>query len=161
MTEGHRWQSGWNYTGFFGGGQTGQYLRRRAESVHFTVGGEPVGQAARRAAAGAALLAQYARRHLTSEGKLLLEYVSHALGLLQSGEEKLAAVAAAADRRADHRRERHGDEDVSSLAARGVPSGLSRHPHPDFKWHESMVLDYLHAGQVDIAFASDVGPGGL
>ena len=28
---------------------------------------------------------------LTSEGKLLLEYVSHALGLLQSGEEKIAA----------------------------------------------------------------------
>ena len=28
---------------------------------------------------------------LTSEGKLRLEYVSHALGLLQSGEEKIAA----------------------------------------------------------------------
>ena len=28
--------------------------------------------------------------YLTSEGKLLHEYISHALGLIQSGEEKLA-----------------------------------------------------------------------
>ena len=48
--------------------------------------------------------------YLTSEGKLLQEYISHALGLIQSGE-------AAFDGRVDHWGQRHGDEDVSSVPA--------------------------------------------
>ena len=92
---------------------------------------------------------------LTSEGKLLLEYVSHALGLLQSGEEKIAAS----------RQLLTGELIIG--ASDTVPKTylLSRleafhKDYPDIRIRilngtTSMVLDYLHAGQVDIAFASE------
>ena len=80
---------------------------------------------------------------LTSEGKLLLEYVSHALDLLQSGEEKIAAS----------RQLLTGELIIGRLEA-------FHKDYPDIRIRilngtTSMVLDYLHAGQVDIAFASE------
>ena len=71
--------------------------------------------------------------YLTSEGKLLQEYISHALGLIQSGEEKLAQSRQllTGELIIGYR-----DEDVSSFAPGGVSSGLPRYPHPDFKRHK-------------------------
>ena len=92
---------------------------------------------------------------LTSEGKLLLEYVSHALGLLQSGEEKIAAS----------RQLLTGELIISASDTVTKTYLLSRleafhKDYPDIRIRilngtTSMVLDYLHAGQVDIAFASE------
>ena len=92
---------------------------------------------------------------LTSEGKLLLEYVSHALGLLQSGEEKIAAS----------RQLLTGELIIGASDTVTKTYLLSRleafhQDYPDIRIRilngtTSMVLDYLHAGQVDIAFASE------
>ena len=92
---------------------------------------------------------------LTSEGKLLLEYVSHALGLLQSGEEKIAAS----------RELMTGELIIGASDTVTKTYLLSRleafhKDYPDIRIRilngtTSMVLDYLHAGQVDIAFASE------
>ena len=92
---------------------------------------------------------------LTSEGKLLLEYVSHALGLLQSGEEKIAAS----------RQPLTGELIIGASDTVTKTYLLSRleafhKDYPDIRIRilngtTSMVLDYLHAGQVDIAFASE------
>ena len=92
---------------------------------------------------------------LTSEGKLLLEYVSHALGLLQSGEEKIAAS----------RQLLTGELIIGASDTVTKTYLLSRleafhKDYPDIRIRilngtTSMVLDYLHAGQVDIAFASE------
>ena len=91
----------------------------------------------------------------TSEGKLLLEYVSHALGLLQSGEEKIAAS----------RQLLTGELIIGASDTVTKTYLLSRleafhKDYPDIRIRilngtTSMVLDYLHAGQVDIAFASE------
>lgn len=92
---------------------------------------------------------------LTSEGKLLLEYVSHALDLLQSGEEKIAAS----------RQLLTGELIIGASDTVTKTYLLSRleafhKDYPDIRIRilngtTSMVLDYLHAGQVDIAFASE------
>ena len=92
---------------------------------------------------------------LTSEGNLLLEYVSHALGLLQSGEEKIAAS----------RQLLTGELIIGASDTVTKTYLLSRleafhKDYPDIRIRilngtTSMVLDYLHAGQVDIAFASE------
>ena len=92
---------------------------------------------------------------LTSEGKLLLEYVSHALGLLRSGEEKIAAS----------RQLFTGELIIGASDTVTKTYLLSRleafhRDYPDIRIRilngtTSMVLDYLHAGQVDIAFASE------
>lgn len=92
---------------------------------------------------------------LTSEGKLLLEYVSHALGLLRSGEEKIAAS----------RQLLTGELIIGASDTVTKTYLLSRleafhKDYPDIRIRilngtTSMVLDYLHAGQVDIAFASE------
>ena len=92
---------------------------------------------------------------LTSEGKLLLEYVSHALGLLQSGEEKIAAS----------RQLLTGELIIGASDTVTKTYLLSRleafhKDYPDIRIRilngtTSMVLDYLHAGQVDIAFARE------
>ena len=92
---------------------------------------------------------------LTSEGKLLLEYVSHALGLLQSGEEKIAAS----------RQLLTGELIIGASDTVTKTYLLSRleafhKDYPDIRIRilngtTSMVLDNLHAGQVDIAFASE------
>ena len=92
---------------------------------------------------------------LTSEGKLLLEYVSNALGLLQSGEEKIAAS----------RQLLTGELIIGASDTVTKTYLLSRleafhKDYPDIRIRilngtTSMVLDYLHAGQVDIAFASE------
>ena len=92
---------------------------------------------------------------LTGEGKLLLEYVSHALGLLQSGEEKIAAS----------RQLLTGELIIGASDTVTKTYLVSRleafhKDYPDIRIRilngtTSMVLDYLHAGQVDIAFASE------
>ena len=92
---------------------------------------------------------------LTSEGKLLLEYVSHALGLLQSGEEKIAAS----------RQLLTGELIIGASDTVTKTYLLSRleafhKDYPDIRIRilngtTSLVLDNLHAGQVDIAFASE------
>ena len=98
--------------------------------------------------------------YLTSEGKLLQEYISHALGLIQSGEEKLAQsrqlltgelIIGASD-----------TVTKTSLAPGGVPSGLPRYPHPDFKRHEphGAQLSARRAGGHRLCKRRS-GPGGL
>ncbi len=90
---------------------------------------------------------------LTSED--LLDTVSHALGLLQSGEEKIAAS----------RQLLTGELIIGASDTVTKTYLLSRleafhKDYPDIRIRilngtTSMVLDYLHAGQVDIAFASE------
>ena len=92
---------------------------------------------------------------LTSEGKLLLDYVSHGLGLIQCGEEKLA----------QSRQLLTGELIIGASDTVTKTYLLSRleafhKDYPDIRIRilngtTSMVLDYLHAGQVDIAFASE------
>ena len=92
--------------------------------------------------------------YLTSEGKLLQEYISHALGLIQSGEEKLA----------QSRQLLTGELIIGASDTVTKTYLLSRleafhRDYPDIRIRilngtSHMVLNYLHAGQVDIAFAS-------
>ena len=92
---------------------------------------------------------------LTSEGKMLLDYVSHGLGLIQCGEEKLA----------QSRQLLTGELIIGASDTVTKTYLLSRleafhKDYPDIRIRilngtTSMVLDYLHAGQVDIAFASE------
>lgn len=93
---------------------------------------------------------------LTSEGQTLLEYVTHALGLLQSGEEKLA----------QSRELLTGELIIGASDTVTKTYLLSRleafhRDYPDIRIRilngtSRMVLDYLHSGQVDIAFASEM-----
>lgn len=93
--------------------------------------------------------------HLTSEGKTLLEYVSHALGLIQSGEEKLA----------QSRQLLTGELIIGASDTVTKTYLLSRleafhRDYPDIRIRilngtSQMVLEYLHGGQVDIAFATE------
>ena len=92
---------------------------------------------------------------LTSEGQLLLEYVKRALGLLENGEEKLSQVRqllageltiGASDtvtRTFLLPRLEAFHKEYPSIRIR-ILNGTTR-----------MVLDLLHAGQVDLAFASE------
>ena len=93
---------------------------------------------------------------LTREGQLLLEYVGRALSLIENGEEKL--------------------QQVRELAAGELTIGASdtvtktyllpkleafHKAYPDIRIRilngtTKMVLDYLRAGQVDVAFASEM-----
>ena len=98
---------------------------------------------------------------LTSEGKLLLDYVSHGLGLIRSGEEKLA----------QSRQLMTGELIIGASDTVTKTYLLSRLEsfHRDYpairirilNGTSSMVLDYLRAGQVDIAFASEPEDAGL
>lgn len=93
--------------------------------------------------------------HLTSEGQMLLEYVTHALGLIQSGEEKIAQA----------RELLTGELIIGASDTVTKTYLLSRleafhKAYPDIRIRilngtSQMVLEYLHAGQVDIAFASE------
>ena len=92
---------------------------------------------------------------LTSEGKMLLDYVSHGLGLIQCGEEKLAQsrqlltgelIIGASDTVTKTylvSRLEAFHQNYPAIQIR-ILNGTSQ-----------MVLDYLHARQVDIAFASE------
>ena len=92
---------------------------------------------------------------LTSEGRTLLEYVTRALGLIQNGEEKLA----------QSRQLLTGELIIGASDTVTKTYLVSRleafhKAYPDIRIRilngtTSMVLDYLHAGQVDIAFASE------
>lgn len=92
---------------------------------------------------------------LTAEGELLEEYVSRALGMLETGEDKLAQtrqllagelVLGASDT-------------VTKTYLLNRLEGFHK-AHPDIRIRilngtSQMVLDYLASGAVDIAFASD------
>ena len=92
---------------------------------------------------------------LTSEGQTLLEYVTHALGLIQSGEEKIA----------QSRELLTGELIIGASDTVTKTYLLSRlesfhRDYPDIRIRilngtSRMVLEYLHSGQVDIAFASE------
>ena len=93
---------------------------------------------------------------LTSEGQTLLEYVSHALGMIQSGEEKIAQS-----------RELLTGELIIGASDTVTKTYLLprleafHKAYPDIRIRilngtSQMVLDYLHGGQVDIAFASEM-----
>ena len=113
-----------------GGRALGEYLRCRAAPVHFTVGCEPVDQTTGGAASGAVVFAQHQGRASDKRGKDPAGICDARAGADPERRREAGAVAAAAYGRADHRRERHGDENLSSVPARGVPPRLSRHPHP-------------------------------
>ena len=93
---------------------------------------------------------------LTHEGQMLLEYVNRALGLIESGEEKLAQV----------RELLTGELTIGASDTVTKTYLLSRleafhKAYPDiririFNGTSRMVLEQLHAGQVDIAFASEM-----
>lgn len=98
---------------------------------------------------------------LTSEGKMLLDYVSHGLGLIQCGEEKLA----------QSRQLLTGELIIGASDTVTKTYLVSRleafhQQYPAIQIRilngtSQMVLDYLHAGQVDIAFASEPGKRGV
>ena len=93
---------------------------------------------------------------LTHEGQMLLEYVNHALGLIESGEEKLAQVRGLTA----------GELTIGASDTVTKTYLLSRleafhKAYPDIRIRivngtSRMVLDQLHAGQADIAFASEM-----
>lgn len=93
--------------------------------------------------------------YLTSEGKILLEYVTRALGLIQSGEEKLA----------QSRQLLTGELIIGASDTVTKTYLVSRleafhRDYPDIRIRilngtSQMVLEYLHSGQVDIAFATE------
>ena len=95
--------------------------------------------------------------YLTSEGKLLQEYISHALGLIQSGEEKLAQsrqlltgelIIGASD------------TVTSQFLLPHLDAFHRRHPNIHIRiisGRSYKVLGLLRAGRVDIAFASAPG----
>ena len=92
---------------------------------------------------------------LTGEGRMLTEYVSHALGLLQSGEEKLAQA----------RNLQTGELVIGASDTVTKTYLLSRleafhKAHPGIRIRirngtSRQVLDYLNTGAVDIAFATE------
>ena len=92
---------------------------------------------------------------LTAEGKLLLEYVDHALGLIRNGEEKLAQTQQLLT----------GELIIGASDTVTKTYLLSRleafhKAYPDIRIRilngtSQMVLNYLHSGQVDIAFTSE------
>ncbi len=92
---------------------------------------------------------------LTSEGRMLLDYVTHGLGLIKSGEEKIAQT----------RQLLTGELSIGASDTVTKTYLVSRleafhRDYPDIRIRilngtSQMVLDYLHAGQVDIAFATE------
>lgn len=92
---------------------------------------------------------------LTAEGKLLLDYVTHALGMLRSGEEKLAQM----------RTLQTGELTIGASDTVTKTYLLSRieafhkaYPGIHIRVRtgtSNKVLDYLHSGTVDLAFASE------
>lgn len=92
---------------------------------------------------------------LTAEGKLLLDYVNHALGLLQTGEEKLAQ---ARDLQTGELTIGASDTVTKTYLVSRLESFHNTYPNIRIRilnGTSRMVLDYLKAGQVDLAFASE------
>ena len=93
---------------------------------------------------------------LTSEGQMLLEYVNRGLGLIENGEEKIA----------QSRQLLTGELIIGASDTVTKTYLLSRleafhKDYPDIRIRiingtSQMVLDDLHAGRVDIAFASEM-----
>ena len=92
---------------------------------------------------------------LTEEGRVLLEYVEHALRLLESGEEKISQFLAL----------QTGELTIGASDTVTKTYLLSRleafhRAYPDIRIRilngtSSTVLEYLRSGKVDIAFSSD------
>lgn len=92
---------------------------------------------------------------LTAEGELLADYVNHALGLLQSGEEKLAQ---ARDLQTGELTIGASDTITKTYLVSRLESFHNTYPNIRIRiinGTSRMVLDYLKAGQVDLAFASE------
>ena len=68
---------------------------------------------------------------LTPDGRMLYEYVRSAIGLLETGEEKLSQSRELQMGHLDHRRQRHRHQPVPAAVSGSVPPAVSRHPHPD------------------------------
>lgn len=92
---------------------------------------------------------------LTGEGKLLAEYVFHALGLLQSGEEKLSQ---ALNLQTGELVIGASDTVTKTYLLSRLEAFHKAYPNIRIRIRNGtsrMVLDYLNAGTVDIAFASE------
>ena len=99
--------------------------------------------------------------YLTSEGKLLQEYISHALGLIQSGEEKLA----------QSRQLLTGELIIGASDTVTKTYLLSRleafhRDYPDIRIRilngtSHMVLNYLHAGGPAVPWPPERPAGGI
>ena len=92
---------------------------------------------------------------LTNEGKLLLEYVERGLSLIENGEEKLSQVRELAAGELTI-----GASDTVTKTYLLPRLEAFHKAYPDIRIRilngtTKMVLDYLHAGQVDVAFASE------
>lgn len=91
---------------------------------------------------------------LTGEGELLAEYVEHALGLIRSGEEKLAQ---ARDLATGELTIGASDTVTKTYLLARLESFHKTYPGIHIRiltGTSRMVLNYLKSGQVDIAFAS-------
>ena len=92
---------------------------------------------------------------LTSEGKLLLEYVERGLSLIESGEEKLSQVR---ELLAGELTIGASDTVTKTFLLPRLEAFHKAYPEIRIRILNGttrMVLDYLHAGQVDVAFASE------
>ena len=92
---------------------------------------------------------------LTSEGQLLLEYVNRALSLLENGEEKLSQVR---ELLAGELTIGASDTVTRTFLLPRLEAFHKEYPSIRIRILNGttrMVLDYLHAGQVDLAFASE------
>ena len=92
---------------------------------------------------------------LTSEGKLLLEYVERGLSLIESGEEKLSQVR---ELLAGELTIGASDTVTKTYLLPRLEAFHKAYPAIRIRILNGttrMVLDYLHAGQVDVAFASE------
>ncbi len=93
---------------------------------------------------------------LTREGQLLLEYVNHALGMIKSGEEKLAQVRGLS---AGELTIGASDTITRTYLLKRLEAFHQAYPNIIIRIQNGttqMVMDLLHAGQVDVAFASEM-----
>lgn len=92
---------------------------------------------------------------LSSEGRLLLEYVERGLGLIESGEDKLSQVR---ELRAGELTLGASDTVTKTWLLPRLEAFHKAYPEIRIRILNGttrMALDFLHAGQVDLAFASE------
>lgn len=97
---------------------------------------------------------------LTGEGEMLLDYVSKALGLIESGEEKLSQVQ---NLQSGTLSIGASDTITKTYLLRKLEAFHKKYPGIQIRivnGTSKMCLDHLHAGTVDIAFASEKPEGG-
>lgn len=91
---------------------------------------------------------------LTDDGQMLFEHVRSAMGLLETGEEKLAQTRALQMGKLVIGASDTVTSPISAAAPRLIPQEVPEHPYSDHQRRSHKVLGLLRSGKVDVAFAS-------